>query len=238
MESATLAARELKAQAEIYRFLARVFGSHPDQESIRTLAGVAAELEIAFPPGLSLDELDREYMELFVIPGPRYVAPYESVFRDRWILPAVLKRGSNPGETGPTIKGLLMGESTLAVRETYLRAGLVPERDLPDHIGNELRFLAHLCATEADAPACEARALAETRERFRREHVVEWIGDLRRKVAERDGLGYYSAAAEVAEAVLREETDPEKPEKVPVARPGAPVSRCPFHHGGGAIPAY
>ena len=48
-------------------------------------------------PGLSLDELDREYMELFVIPGPRYVAPYESVFRDRWILPAVLKRGYHPG---------------------------------------------------------------------------------------------------------------------------------------------
>jgi hypothetical protein len=96
------------------------------------------------------------------------------VFRDHWLLPEVLKRGSNPGETGQTIKGLLMGESTLAVRETYLRAGLLPEQDLPDHIGNELRFLAYLCAIEADAPADEARTLAQTRSGSGRS-TAKWI---------------------------------------------------------------
>jgi TorA maturation chaperone TorD len=207
MESATLVARELKAQADIYGFLARVFGSHPNEESMRALPEIAAEMGIACPVDFSPSELDREYMDLFVVPGPKYVAPYESVFRDRWLLPEVLKRGSNPGETGGTIKGLLMGESTLAVRETYLRAGLLPEQDLPDHISNELRFLAHLCATEADAPASEARALAQTRERFRKEHVAKWIGDLREKVGERDRLGYYRAAVEVTEALLQEEAD-------------------------------
>jgi TorA maturation chaperone TorD len=237
MESATLAACELRAQADLYSFMARVLGSHPDEESMRALSEIAAEMEIACPSGFSLSELEREYMELFVVPGPKYVAPYESVFRDRWLLPEVLKRGSNPGETGQTIKGLLMGESTLAVRETYLQAGLLPEQDLPDHVSNELRFLAYLCAIEADAPAAEAPTLAQTRERFRQEHVAKWIGELREKVGERDRLGYYRAAAEVTEALLSEDGDPEKPEVVPISRPMARASGCPFHHGEGVRPA-
>jgi TorA maturation chaperone TorD len=205
MYSATRIARELKAQAELYCFLAGAFCSHPTEESVSTLGALTAELGIPCPAGLSLSELDREYMELFVIPGPRYVAPYESVFRDHWLLPPVLKRGSNPGETGETIKGLLMGESTLAVRACYLQAGLLPEEDLPDHISNELCFLAYLCEREAQAPADQARGLAELRERFRQEHTLKWVGDLRKKVTENDRLGYYHAALQVVEAVLREE---------------------------------
>jgi TorA maturation chaperone TorD len=211
MESATLIVRELKAQAELYRVLAGALRSHPTEESVRTLGAITSELGLPCPASLSLSELDREYMELFAIPGPRYVAPYESVFRDHWLLPPMLKRGSDPRETGQTVKGLLMGESTLAVRNCYLRSGLLPEEELPDHISNELYFLAYLCEKEAEAPSGEARSLAETRERFRRDHVSKWIGELREKVKERDRLGYYSAILQVAEAVLVEEEDQEEP---------------------------
>jgi len=206
MEPATLVVPELKAQAELYCFLAGAFCSHPTDESVRTLGALTAELGIPFPADLTLRELDREYMELFVIPGPRYVAPYESVFRDHWELPPVLKRGSNPKETGETIKGLLMGKSTLAVRAIYLQAGVLPEEDLPDHISNELCFLARLCEMEAEASPERARALAELRDRFRLEHMMKWVGDLRKKVSENDRLGYYHAIVQVVEAVLQEET--------------------------------
>ena len=90
MKPEVLIARELKAQADTYSLLARVFGSHPTEESMRTLAGIAAELGIACPTSLPVSELDQEYMAVFVIPGSRYVAPYESVFRDQWLLPEVL----------------------------------------------------------------------------------------------------------------------------------------------------
>lgn len=206
MESATLVARDLKAQAEIYSFLAGAFCSHPTEESVRTVGALAAELGVPCPVDLSLSELDREYMELFVIPGARYVAPYESVFRDHWELPPVLKRGSNPKETGETIKGLLMGKSTLAVRAIYLQAGVLPEEDLPDHISNELCFLARLCEMEAEAPPDRVRALAGLRDRFRLEHMMTWVGDLRKKVSENDRLGYYHAVIQVVEAVLQEES--------------------------------
>ena len=232
--NSTIATSEAQAKARICGFLAGVFRSHPTDDSVRTLREMAAELGVACPNGFSLSELDQEYMDLFVVPTSRYVAPYESVFRDEWPLPAGLRRGSNPAETGGTVKGLLMGESTLDVRQCYLQAGLLAEEDLPDHISNELFFLAHLYESEADASESEAHVIAELRERFRREHVVTWIGELRERVAERDLLGYYRAALEVAEAVLQKEADAVVVAKPPVAiaSPTPRPSGCPWHgHG-------
>jgi TorA maturation chaperone TorD len=228
---------EALARANICSFLAEVFRSRPTEGSIRTLSTMAAELGIDCPDGVPLSELDREYMDLFVIPNPRYVAPYESVFRDEWPLPEVLRRGSNPSETGQKIKGLLMGESTLQVRDTYLRAGILPDRDLPDHISNELLFVAHLSGKEAEAVNGDGEALAAARKEFLRDHLFAWMGLLRERVRARDRLGLYRAAIEVAEVVLREgdleAVLEERREAVhptlPVVSTTSPFSGCPFH---------
>ena len=191
-----------EAQANIFHFLAEIFFSHPSENSMNGVREMAEVLGIPCPGDLTLAELDQEYMELFVIPNPRYVAPYESVFRDRWLLPASLKRGSNPGETSPTIKSLVMGESTLQVQQSYLEAGVFPSADLPDHIGNELSFMAYLWAREADSPPAEAEALAELRKQFRQEHILKWIDELRERIVESDRLGYYTGALQIAQAML------------------------------------
>ena len=229
--NSAIATSEAQAKAKIFGFLAGVFRSHPTDDSVRALREMAAEMGVACPNGFSLSELDQEYMDLFVVPTSRYVAPYESVFRDEWPLPAGLRRGSNPAETGGTVKGLLMGESTLQVRLCYLQAGLLPEEDLPDHISNELCFLAHFYEREAGSPASKAGVIAEIRERFRQEHVAKWIGELRERVGERDRLGYYRAALEVTEAVLQEEADAGVV-KPSLASPTPRPSACPWHGQG------
>ena len=205
MQLAVDTAGDARARASIYSFLAGVFTSHPTLDSVRAVRELAAALRIPWSSDPSLSELDQEYMALFVVPNPRHVAPYESVFRDRWLLPATLRPGSNPGEAGITIKGLVMGESTLAVRRCYLAAGLLPEEGLPDHIGNELRFLAYLWAREAEAPPSEAQSLVEQRARFCQEHVLRWTGELRDRIAESDRLGYYRTALQIVEDVLQDE---------------------------------
>jgi TorA maturation chaperone TorD len=195
---------EEQAAAErerIYGFLAGVLSSAPTEESAHAVSQMALALDIACPAGLSLVELEREFMDLFVVPNPRYVAPYESAYRDRWVIPPAA--GAEGAER--VLCGLLMGESTQQVREAYLEAGVLPEDELPDHIANELRFMAHLWAREA--ADSKAPALAKLRQGFRREHLLQWIGRLRERVAERDRLGYHRAALEVAEAVLQEDTD-------------------------------
>ena len=191
-----------KARASIYALLANVFGSHPTPESVGAVRQMAETLEISCPNGWSLTDLDSEYMELFVAPNPRYVAPYESVFRDSWLLPVASRNGSGPKATSVMIKGLVMGESTLEVRQCYLQVGVLPGNDLPDHIANELRFMSYLWASEAESSSLEAGVLAGFRAKFRDEHILKWLGQLRERLAESDHLGHYLAALKVAEVVL------------------------------------
>lgn len=205
MGAASIAARDARARADVYGFLAGVFSSHPTHESVQALRRMADSLGMGCPEPSSLGELDQEYMDLFIVQTPRYVAPYESVFRDELSLPPVLPRRSNPAETGTKIKGLLMGESTLQVRQAYLQAGVLPEEGLPDHIANELRFMAYLWTREAEEEG-EAPPLAVLRQRFRQDHLLQWIGPLRERVAERDRIGFYRAALEATEAVLQDDT--------------------------------
>ena len=193
-------------RGSIYAFLAGVFCSAPTAESVHAVSQMARTLGISCPEGLSMSELEREFMDLFVVPNSRYVAPYESVYRDRWLLEPASGTAPGMGAAPLTMERLLMGESTMAVRQAYLQAGVLPEEDLPDHIANELRFMAHLWAREAEADG-EAAGLADLRQRFREEHLLKWIGQLREKVAERERLGYYRVALEVAEAVLQGDAD-------------------------------
>lgn len=233
---------EARARATVYDFLARVFSGPPGPEVVRGVQELTAALGIACPDALAPADLDKEYMDLFVVPGPRYVAPYESVFRDRWPLPSTLPRGSNPGEVGRTIKGLVMGESTELVRRSYAEAGVAPSHELPDHIGNELRFVAHLWRVEADGTAQEAAAAVTQRQRFVTEHPLKWVRDLRERVAEGSETGFYRAAVEAADVLLGEEPGAVRPEEPNVALagpdPAPPPARCPWTgHGGVAAPA-
>ena len=189
----TVDAAEARARASVYVFLASLFHSLPTEDSVRAVREMAGGLQIEDPGPFVLKDLEREYMDLFVVPNPRYVAPYESVFRDSW---------SNPVEGGAPIKGLLMGDSSLAVRRCYDEAGVAPEDELPDHVATELQFMAWLWALQAEPESSDVAAIAELRSRFRDNHVARWIADLRGRVAERDRLGFYAAALRVTEAVI------------------------------------
>lgn len=190
-------------RVRIFALLAEAFCSAPTEESVCEVSQVARALGIRCPHGLPLGEFQREFVDLFVVPNPRYVAPYESVYRDRW----VIGRASGT-DASPHVQGrLLMGESTLAVRQAFMEAGIMPSQDLPDHIGNELRLVAHLWHVQAGAEARDAAEAAQQRERFVTAHPLQWIGELGARIAEGSGTGFYRAAIEAAHALLRAERD-------------------------------
>jgi len=186
-------ATEARARASVYAFLASLFHSRPTEDSVRAVREMAGSMEIEDPGPFVLTELEREYRELFVVPNPRYVAPYESVFRDTW---------PNPVAGGAPVRGLLMGDSSLAVQRCYDEVGVAPADGLPDHVSTELQFMAWLWALQADPESGDAESIAELRSRFRADHVARWIANLRGRVAERDRLGFYAAARRVTEAVI------------------------------------
>jgi len=197
-------------RVRIFGLLAEAFCSAPTEESAHEVARVAQGLGVSCSHGLPLGEIQREFMDLFVVPNPRYVAPYESVYRDRRLIEPALGTGAAP----QTVGRLLMGESTLAVRRSFMESGIMPSQDLPDHIGNELRLVAHLWHVVACAETQDAAEAARRRERFVAEHLLQWIGALGDKVAESGGSGFYRAAIEAAHVLLRAE-----PSAVPMEPP-------------------
>ncbi len=187
-------------RAGIYRFLASAFFSAPTRESMATVTEMSRMLEVSCPENLSPDELQREFMDLFVVPNPRYVAPYESVYRDRWQLPMVREADGSRKSIGR----LLMGESTMAVRQCFLEAGVLPQGDLPDHIGNELRLMAHLCDDgNSEKNGSDRRKNVKTL--LCQEHLLKWVELLTRKVSENEKYGFYSAVLNLAALFLRSE---------------------------------
>ena len=183
----------------IYGFLAGVFGSVPTADGAHAVSQMALALRIPCPDGQALAQLEREFMDLFVVPNPRYVTPYESAYRDRWLLPT----GLGTDATEQVVGRLLMGESTLAVRQCFLDAGTLPLQDLPDHIGNELRLMAHLWASEDRESGGGLGSRRELRAKVRDDHLLQWIGQLRQKVSENESLGYFSAALDLAAVILK-----------------------------------
>lgn len=187
---------DMKAEdrALAYDLLAAVLGSAPTAESVSALSYVARAFGIYCPDDLALREVQREFMDLLIVPNPRYAAPYESAYRDG--------RLAGANGIGPRSAGLLMGDSTLAVRQAFVDAGVLPVQDLPDHIANELRLVSHLWHVEACGDSEQAAEAARQREVFVAEHVTRWIGELAGRIAQNSATGFYRAAIETVRALL------------------------------------
>ena len=131
---------------------------------------------------LTLEEAILDFEALFRVPGPRYLSPYESVYRSQ------AARGW----------GSLCGPEAAAVERLYLKEGLGPNTgftELPDHVGVELEFMAYLCGKALDAMRAGDHALlVEYRRRqqyFFREHLEPWAGLLAERLASQAHTSLY-----------------------------------------------
>lgn len=195
---------EAKAQADTYAFLSSVFLSEPTEDQVKGLNEVLKILNLPSLNSFTLEELKRAYFDLFVIPNPRYVKPYESVFMDK--IPMGFAGNPEQGVPPKTkyIEGLLMGESVQDVSKLYKQEGVYPERELPDHIGNEISFLAYLALKESESSGDETIRLRKLQEDFKKKHVLRWIGRLERRIARHDNTGYYRNAVSATHILLNE----------------------------------
>jgi TorA maturation chaperone TorD len=126
------------------------------------------------------EDLNNRPMNLFKVPGPQYVTPYEAVYRDT--------REIN----GQTVGGLLAGQSTVDVQKWCRLAAIEVTEDfknLPDHIALEFNHLAHLCFKERQFAGSgdEARLTRawEMQRDFLASRLAEWIAPLRDKIHEK-----------------------------------------------------
>ncbi|RME37958.1 MAG: hypothetical protein D6788_08405 [Planctomycetota bacterium] len=204
----------------MYRLLAVSFAEPPTRETMAPLREKefvrSAAAVLGVPIGQALREASRlvadgalferpartEFHNLFRVPGPQYVTPYESVFRDT--------REIN----GQPVKGLLLGPSAVDVQKWYRLAALDMREDckeLPDHIALELDYLAHLCGKEQEfLEAGDEDRLQRTWEMerdFLAAHVVRWIESLRNAVHAKSKHPFFRAMADIAAAFTKSDLD-------------------------------
>jgi TorA maturation chaperone TorD len=107
-------------------------------------------------PG-SPERLREEYTRLFYDTYLPFIPPYESVYYN---------------------ERQVMGKRAAAVIESYRRAGLAAEGEMPDHISHECEFVASLAREEAEAreagDSTRAAARRQMQAEFLREHLLPW----------------------------------------------------------------
>ena len=136
--------------------------------ALRALAGDASDAQDdAALPASSADELAADYAAIYLTHALR-ASPHESVWRDD--------------------DHLMLQGPTFAVREFYRRHGVqVPDwrARADDHISHELDFTALLLERGQQREAA----------RFLQTHLLAWLPDFARRVAQRAATPFYAALA-------------------------------------------
>lgn len=141
---------------------------------------------------VSLENLLLDYTRLFLGPFEIWAKPYGSVWLE--------------GDR------VVMGDTTMAVRELYAEGGFelaADFREVPDHVAAELEFLYLLVFKEnearraGDAPALQAASAL--RRRFLREHLGRWVEPFTAAVLRSAGTDFYRRLADFTERFVNAE---------------------------------
>ncbi len=206
-----------RGRGNLYRFRAAAFLQPPNEAVVATvsdnrfldqMAGVFGSKAVddlrAFAREFhdNHEDLDQEFQDLFMVPLGRYVPPYEAVYRDQRQI----------GDT--MVCGLLVGPSTLAVKQLYREAGATISEDikeLPDHVGLELACMEFLCEQEARAweqdDAERAKRTRALQQRLLQEHLLRWVPALCVRIRENAAGPFYRGIAGLTEASLKREAE-------------------------------
>ncbi|MEE9197211.1 MAG: molecular chaperone TorD family protein, partial [bacterium] len=81
----------------------------------------------------------------------------------------------------------------------------------PDHAAVELEFMSLLCGREVEAwireDLTESAESLEREKHFLAQHLSRWFPEFTRRVANRNGSGFYALAADAAQAFIAHDLD-------------------------------
>ena len=177
-------------RAEAYRLLSLCFHP-PDERLLEALRETDVRwLRPAADP--VLEELQKDYAQLFVGPFRVPAPPYGSVYleSDRRVC----------------------GDSTMDVMARYREEGLeLTLREPADHVAAELEYMYVLAAREMEALATgdegEATRHVEKQRDFLHTHLGAWVPLLTERIVENARTGFYQRLAKNTDAFVRADLD-------------------------------
>lgn len=134
-----------------------------------------------------IESIQVDYSRLFVGPYGLLAPPYGSVYLEN--------------------KRMLIGDSTLDVRQRYAKEGLcVNLKEAPDHIAIELEFMYFLIHKEIEAientDFISATDYARKQEDFLETHLSKWITGFSRNVKTNAQTQFYNKLADLTETFI------------------------------------
>lgn len=197
---------ENRQRAEAYWFLASLFTDPPGPDQLARMAALAdqAEEEDSGAAGDILATLRGE-ADLAAL-AERLAVEHTRLFGG-------LREGYGPPPPYESLwrEGRMMGETTVAALRAYLEAGFQPEGRWgpPDHVAEELRFVAALTNGEGEAwgsgRADDARWARERQAAFLAGHLLAWMPDYCRALERHATEPLYQALARITAEVLAED---------------------------------
>jgi len=183
----------------LYSFLSSVFNYPPDVEKLKmfddpdvkeVVVSLFPSSEVIFRWKENSDRLKLDFNELFMVPGSRYLKPYESVYLE------------SPRPDGAPGSGLLMGQLALDVKKHYDRAGFKISpytKELPDYIGVELEFMASLTKLENQMrnEQDDFSSVVKLQKEFLEEHLSRWIPMLVEGIKKNSETNFYIGVANI-----------------------------------------
>lgn len=199
-----------QVRANLYRLFSALFSAAPtgdvlseilSESSLETMEEVLGKQTLKYWREFSRSfdgetkGLEGEFDSLFLVPAVRYVAPYESAYREKRLL------------NGKEIPGLLMGRTTEKVMMCYEDFNAMPVGvDIPDHVAVELGFMHYLLGKELaawlDKSSAHAVAVIEKEVQFLTEHLASWVPELCSIILERTHTDFYRGLARLTEQFL------------------------------------
>ena len=197
----------LEARKNFYEFLSGVYSKGVPRKFIKDIKkGVFSlpptknkDIEMGFREVYdyvnksgSIEELvgdiDDEYVRLFLGPGRAEVLPYQSPYEGH----------------------VIYGETTLRLKNIFTRAGLRITQGAgisEDHLGAELKFMAHLCgrAMALLAQEKDITASLELQKKFLDENMLPWVQKFCEDVLKSRTANFYRGIAMVTKGFLKED---------------------------------
>lgn len=190
----------LKVRRDIYAFLARMYLEGPPlelaedlvngrffsfcepiamnrdmKEGLRILKEFAEKYDSA---SKLYEELQDEYVRLFIGPEEVHVLPYESKYTEN----------------------RMAGKALIKAKRAYVEAGIGKSKacpELEDHIALELAFMEHLCKREIESEKDELSSLLYTQRDFLNRCLLGWVPALCEDVLQLEHAHFYKGVAKM-----------------------------------------
>ncbi|MFB6468654.1 molecular chaperone [Cytobacillus sp. Hz8] len=145
-------------------------------------------------PGFK-EKMIEDFNELFCIPGPKYIYPFESCYRERLVDDSI---------------GKIYGCTTLEVSQIYKVLSIrFNKKEIPDHLGIELLFMSELCylegANSENNQKVDAQKLFEWQKGFLNDHLFKWGFEVLKNMEEKAETDFYRSIAQMSIDFLEEE---------------------------------